>query len=348
MGYRLLQACLDMEDYMACTRHAVLLVLCRHADDFTGENCFPSVSQISQKAHLGERVIPKILTDLKNAGWISWKQKNGCRRYYTVNLQKIFSTPSFNSDADKTPALGAAPALDPTLRALVQRAAPAQGTKADTVERSASPAWDSRADNVEQHATPAPGAPEPLHAVRMTPAPGAPEDLNKRTFKRTESACATETVAPALDSDFFADAPKTSIVPKTDSQKRGCRIENTALDPKVISGEFLAEGERVCRELGKTIDLHREYESFFDYWKSAPGKNAIKLDWLATWRNWVRKARTLPMPMNRNGGASMARETWVPRVDITPEKRARIEANRKRKAEMLAQMQKNTVSGRLL
>ena len=34
----------------------------------------------------------------------------------------------------------------------------------------------------------------------------------------------------------------------------------------------------------------REAARFKDYWLGKPGKDGIKLDWQATWRNWVRKA----------------------------------------------------------
>ena len=38
------------------------------------------------------------------------------------------------------------------------------------------------------------------------------------------------------------------------------------------------------------IDVEMEAESFKDYWSSKGGKEACKTDWLATWRNWVRRA----------------------------------------------------------
>jgi len=34
----------------------------------------------------------------------------------------------------------------------------------------------------------------------------------------------------------------------------------------------------------------REFQKFRDYWKAQPGQRGVKLDWDATWRNWVRKA----------------------------------------------------------
>lgn len=40
----------------------------------------------------------------------------------------------------------------------------------------------------------------------------------------------------------------------------------------------------------------REWEKFRDYWTARPGQGGVKLDWLATWRNWVRTA------LERNGG----------------------------------------------
>ena len=35
-----------------------------------------------------------------------------------------------------------------------------------------------------------------------------------------------------------------------------------------------------------------EFDKFRDYWTAKAGKDAVKLDWPATWRNWIRNART--------------------------------------------------------
>lgn len=41
---------------------------------------------------------------------------------------------------------------------------------------------------------------------------------------------------------------------------------------------------------GATPDLAARWaRKFEDYWKAANGTNARKLDWQATWRNWVRR-----------------------------------------------------------
>jgi hypothetical protein len=45
-----------------------------------------------------------------------------------------------------------------------------------------------------------------------------------------------------------------------------------------------ARGER------PDLDLHKEADKFRDYWTAKSGKNAIKADWCAAWRNWIRNA----------------------------------------------------------
>jgi len=45
-----------------------------------------------------------------------------------------------------------------------------------------------------------------------------------------------------------------------------------------------------------------EAEKFRDYWVGVAGKAGVKLDWLATWRNWVRNAG--PMAAEKKGGGA--------------------------------------------
>jgi hypothetical protein len=46
-------------------------------------------------------------------------------------------------------------------------------------------------------------------------------------------------------------------------------------------------------------------EMFRDYWHSKPGKDGVRIDWPATWRNWVRNQRVLP------GNTALASEWWI-------------------------------------
>lgn len=38
------------------------------------------------------------------------------------------------------------------------------------------------------------------------------------------------------------------------------------------------------------VDLKSEHEKFVDYWRAQPGAKGRKVDWPATWRNWIRRA----------------------------------------------------------
>lgn len=39
------------------------------------------------------------------------------------------------------------------------------------------------------------------------------------------------------------------------------------------------------------VNLEAENRKFVDYWTAKAGKDATKLDWDATWRNWIRRAK---------------------------------------------------------
>lgn len=57
------------------------------------------------------------------------------------------------------------------------------------------------------------------------------------------------------------------------------------------------------------LDVDREAACFADYWRSKPGKEGRKSDWLATWRLWIRRATPRRQERNR---AELQRE----RVDL--------------------------------
>jgi hypothetical protein len=38
------------------------------------------------------------------------------------------------------------------------------------------------------------------------------------------------------------------------------------------------------------LDLRAQHRRFTDYWRAASGQKGVKLDWAATWRNWMRTA----------------------------------------------------------
>lgn len=65
---------------------------------------------------------------------------------------------------------------------------------------------------------------------------------------------------------------------------RGSRLQKTWQLPKAWADWALAENTGLTAE-----SVRKVADEFRDYWIAKSGTNATKLDWEATWRNWVRK-----------------------------------------------------------
>jgi hypothetical protein len=68
--------------------------------------------------------------------------------------------------------------------------------------------------------------------------------------------------------------------------KKGTRLSSDWALPKVWGDWAMAEFPAWTADTVRT-----EAAKFRDYWTSKSGKDATKLDWQATWRNWCRNAR---------------------------------------------------------
>lgn len=84
-------------------------------------------------------------------------------------------------------------------------------------------------------------------------------------------------------------------------RKRAARLP----DDWVLTDEWAVEGEIARLNAGlPSIDLRVEADKFRDYWHAKSGKDAAKADWLATWRNWCRNARSPGPPPSRPSATS--------------------------------------------
>lgn len=52
------------------------------------------------------------------------------------------------------------------------------------------------------------------------------------------------------------------------------------------------------------VDVAVELAKFRDHWRAKPGRDGCKLDWQATWRNWLRNARSTPVQRPFNGAST--------------------------------------------
>ena len=87
---------------------------------------------------------------------------------------------------------------------------------------------------------------------------------------------------------LFPGAPP--ILP-AQREKRGMRLpDDFALTPEMVTW---------ARENAPHVDPSREFERFCDYWRAKPGRDGRKLDWVMTWKNWMRNAEDRQGPRDR-------------------------------------------------
>jgi len=82
--------------------------------------------------------------------------------------------------------------------------------------------------------------------------------------------------------------PKTDAAPSAPPDtRRGTRLPENWVLPKSWGNWAVSQGlsESRIREIS---------EVFSDYWHSIPGEKGRKVDWEATWRNWVRREKEKP------------------------------------------------------
>lgn len=78
------------------------------------------------------------------------------------------------------------------------------------------------------------------------------------------------------------------------SKKRGQRLPEDWRLPKAWGEWAVAQGL-------DDFSARREGERFADYWHGVSGARGAKMDWQATWRNWVRKALDERTPRSQIG-----------------------------------------------
>ena len=68
--------------------------------------------------------------------------------------------------------------------------------------------------------------------------------------------------------------------------------------PHLIPNDFepRAQDWQVMAEHFPWVDLKKQTHAFKDYWSSQPPAKAKKVDWHATWRNWIRRAADYNKP----------------------------------------------------
>lgn len=111
---------------------------------------------------------------------------------------------------------------------------------------------------------------------------GRPRNNPTGSETETRNEPAAKASQPLI-SQPLAFQPSTAQPPtKREATPRGSRL---LLDTLPDEWKVFCQAERT------DLDPARVFADFSDYWKAKPGKDGVKLDWLATWRKWVRNSR---------------------------------------------------------
>ena len=89
--------------------------------------------------------------------------------------------------------------------------------------------------------------------------------------------------------------PLTPVPPVSAPSARDRKLGTRLPDDFAVTAEMVAWFRENCPH----VDGKRETENFCDWWRSKPGKDGRKLDWPATWRNWMRRAEDQAKPRAR-------------------------------------------------
>jgi uncharacterized protein YdaU (DUF1376 family) len=90
-------------------------------------------------------------------------------------------------------------------------------------------------------------------------------------------------VEQALNRGSTEVQPTNNQQPLTNNQVKKALGKRLATD-----FSFPLEWEQFCKETRPELHPTKTFDQFKDYWIAQAGQKGVKLDWFATWRNWVR------------------------------------------------------------
>lgn len=100
-------------------------------------------------------------------------------------------------------------------------------------------------------------------------------------------------LSPLTGGDEKKNGKSTSVDPKARGERLPTEWGLDANGSEGMSTEIVDAAKQLKLELQTDWGLRRvrfEFDNFRDYWTARPGQGGRKLDWLATWRTWLRKA----------------------------------------------------------
>ncbi len=100
---------------------------------------------------------------------------------------------------------------------------------------------------------------------------------------------------PNFDAAFTrADACQGKEGRKEGKERKGSRVSASRIQPDLtLSDEWIDTALELRKDWNRSF-VHSVFDTFKDYWMAKAGKDAVKADWLATWRGWCKRDNATP------------------------------------------------------
>lgn len=239
----------------------VLIELANALNRETGK-CYPSIEALQEATELNRKTVIAATKHLEEKGFIT-------KRRSFVNGKQIvyYGFPSFKpadwESKNKSTKTG-------TLESTENGTLPHQSTEIGTLESTENGTTESTKNGTDDSTE--------IGTYESTVFGTVTRNKNKEIEQGSRTGNSLPAQAP-WETDHFPDATKKVEKPKRQATDKGSRLSITELPD---DWKAFAEQEE------PDLDPQRLFENFRDYWTGLSGAKAIKKDWTATWRNYVR------------------------------------------------------------
>ncbi|CAK0751910.1 hypothetical protein CCP2SC5_1830002 [Azospirillaceae bacterium] len=154
-------------------------------------------------------------------------------------------------------------------------------------------------------------APPSSQAVSVPPVSNGTQDRPRAEIHDPSTGIPADN--PPASAGIPTDKPSAN--PSPPPKKPRAAAQGTRLPEDWTAPEDWLEW--AAREEGMPIRAAiRQAQIFADYWRGRPGEGGRKVDWFATWKNWIRRSIDNESQNPKNGGNNVERSAYELFADI--------------------------------
>lgn len=322
VSFKLTQDAIDTTMEMSASAHAVLVVLCRFADD-DGKNCYPTTETLSAKTRLHVRTVRGAIRDLEDLGLIVVSQRPGLVRRFSINVDLLKSAGDADHDGEHKSTGGHKSDGG-------HNHAPDPGIKVTGTPAEKCPRRDQLRDQLKEHTCMQADAPYfNLDSPKFGTSPkngsteigsteigstknGSTENgtqvvpnLGLRVVPKLGHEQISRTDKEQINTCMQADAPSDFNL----ESEKPAEPKRKALTHKFELDDLPTEWENYCRQVRPDIDAKKAFIEFRFYFTQGQGaeKRRSERGWNQAWQGWVRRQRE-GVQSPQNGPANSARK----------------------------------------